>query len=162
MASLYFNMKEFDQAEKWHRQRIELAMAKEPVDPTAADSYYTIGVIKWTDSYAPRMAARTEMGMKPTDLAPLKDAAKRREMAGEAIPTIEAGIEALNGALEVNPEYADAMIYLNLLERERADFAESQEEYDAHIATANEWIEKALATKRRLAEEGTTDQFAAE
>ena len=54
------------------------------------------------------------------------------------------------------------MIYLNLLERERADFAESAEEYEAHTEKANVWVEQALATKRRLAEESTTNQFAAE
>jgi tetratricopeptide (TPR) repeat protein len=159
MASLYFNMKEFDQAEQWHEKRIELALAQEPVDPTAADSYYTIGVIKWTDSYQPRMAARTEMGMQPNEPGPLKDAAQRQALAAEAIPSIDAGIEALNGALGVNPDYADAMVYLNLLERERADFAETPEEYEEHIAKANEWVDKAMATKRRIAEEGTTEQF---
>jgi tetratricopeptide (TPR) repeat protein len=159
MASLYFNMKEFDKSEELHRKRIELAMAQEPVDPGAADSYYTIGVIKWTDSYQPRIAARTEMGMQATEPGPLKNAQKRQELAAEAIPTIESGIEALDGALKVNPDYADAMIYLNLLERERADFAETQQEYDEHIAKANEWVDKALETKRRLAEEGTKEQF---
>ena len=159
MASLYFNMKQFDKAEEWHRKRIELAMAQDPVDPGAADSYYTIGVIKWTDSYQPRLAARTEMGMQATEPGPLKNAATRQELAVEAVPTIESGLEALNNALKVNPDYADAMIYLNLLERERADFAESQQEYDQHIAEANKWVDKALETKRRLAEEGTTEQF---
>jgi tetratricopeptide (TPR) repeat protein len=159
MASLYFNMKEFDKAEEWHRKRIELAMAQEPVDPGAADSYYTIGVIKWTDSYQPRMAARTEMGMDPNEPGPLKDAEKRKELAVEAVPAIESGLEALNSALDVNPDYADAMVYLNLLERERADFADSMEEYDEHIAKANDWVAKAMETKRRVAEEGTTEQF---
>jgi hypothetical protein len=51
------------------------------------------------------------------------------------------------------------MVYLNLLERERADFAETPEEYEEHIAKANEWVDKAMATKRRIAEEGTTEQF---
>lgn len=162
MASLYFNMKEFDKAEEWHRKRIELAMAQQPVDPTAADSYYTIGVIKWTESYQPRMAARADMGMEPGDPGPLKNAAERQELAVEAVPAVESGIEALEKALEVNPIYADAMIYLNLLERERADYAESKEEYDEHIAKADAWVEKALETKRRIAEESTVEQFKAE
>jgi hypothetical protein len=159
MASLYFNMKDFDKAEEWHRKRIDLAMAQTPPDPGAADSYYTIGVIKWTDSYQPRLDARTEMGMQATEPGPLKDADKRKELAATAIPTIDSGLEALNNALKVNPDYADAMIYLNLLERERADFAETKEEYDQHLAEANKWVDKALETKRRLAEEGTTEQF---
>ena len=162
LASLYFNMQEFEKAEEWHRKRIDLAMATEPVDPSAADSYYTIGVIKWTESYQPRMDARAEMEMQPNDPGPLKNAQQRQELAQQTVPAIESGLEALNKALEVNPDYADAMIYLNLLERERADFAETQAEYDEHIAKANEWVDKALSTKRRLAEESTTEQFKAE
>lgn len=162
MASLYFNMKEFDKAEEWHRKRIALAMAMTPPDPGAADSYYTIGVIKWTESYQPRMEARAEMGMEPGDPGPLKDATRRREIAAEAVPAIESGIEALQKALEVSPNYADAMIYLNLLERERADFAESPQEYEEHLAKAEEWVNNAMETKRRLAEESTTEQFKAE
>jgi len=162
MAALYFNMKEFDKAEEWHRRRIDLAIAKTPVDPTAADSYYTIGVIKWTESYQPRMDARAEMGMQPNEPGPLKNAQQRQELAKTTVPVIDSGLDALNKALGVNPDYADAMIYLNLLERERADFADSKEEYEAHTAEANQWVDKALATKRRLAEESTTEQFKAE
>ena len=162
MASLYFNMKRFDEAEVWHNKRIELAMAQTPPDPTAADSYYTIGVIKWTDSYAPRMEARAEMEMEPGDPGPLRDAEKRRELAVDAVPAIEEGLAALESALGVNPDYADAMAYLNLLERELADFSETSEEYEAHIAKADAWVEQALETKRRLAEESTTEQFSAE
>jgi tetratricopeptide (TPR) repeat protein len=162
MAALYFNMKEFDKAEEWHRKRIALAMAQEPVDVTAADSYYTIGVIKWTDSYEPRLNARLEMGMDRNEPGPLKNAVQRQELAQSLVPAIESGLEALTKALEVKPEYVDAMIYLNLLERERADFTDSREEYDEHIAKANEWVDKAQATRRRLAEESTTEQFTAE
>jgi tetratricopeptide (TPR) repeat protein len=162
LASLYFNMKEFEKAEDWHSKRIELAMAMTPPDPGAAESYYTIGVIKWTASFEPRMAARAAMEMKPGDPGPLKDAERRREIAVTAVPAVDAGLDALQKALDVNPDYADAMIYLNLLERELADYAESTEEYEAHTAKANDWIEKAMTTKRRLAEEGTTEQFSAE
>lgn len=162
MASLYFNMKRFDEAEEWHRKRIALAMAQTPPDPTAADSYYTIGVIKWTDSYAPRMAARSEMGMAPGDPGPLKDVETRRELAADAVPAIEEGLTALEGALKVNPDYADAMAYLNLLERELADYSETSEEYEEHLAKADSWVEQSMETKRRLAEESTTEQFSAE
>lgn len=162
LASLYFNMKEFETAEEWHNKRIELAMALTPPDPGAAESYYTIGVIKWTESYEPRMTARAEMEMEPLEPGPLKDADRRREIAETAIPTINEGLDALQNALDINPDYADAMIYLNLLERERADFAESAEEYEEHTAKANVWVEQALATKRRLAEESTVAQFAPE
>ena len=165
LASLYFNMKEFDKAETWHRKRIEIlekeaaASPEGKVDPAAADSYYTIGVIKWTQSYEPRLKARADLSMRPEDPGPIKDAEVRQTLAQELVPKIDEGITALNRALEINPDYADGMAYLNLLNRERADFAESQEEYESYLAKADEWVQKTLATKKRLAEESTVDQF---
>jgi tetratricopeptide (TPR) repeat protein len=147
------------------RKRIEIleneaaASPDKKIDPAAADSYYTIGVIKWTESYTPRLEARAKLGMKPDDPGPIKDEKVRQELAQTAIPKIEDGMTALERALEINPEYADAMAYLNLLNRERADFAESQEEYEGYLAKADEWVQKTLATKKRLAEESTVDQF---
>ena len=166
LASLYFNMKEFEKAEEWHRKRIKILEDKAAaspdgkIDQVAAESYYTIGVIKWTDSYQPRLKARGELGMKPEDPGPIKDKEVRDRLSQELLPKIEEGITALNRALEINPNYADAMAYLNLLNRERSDLAETQEEYEAYQAKADEWVQQTLATKKRLAEESTVDQFA--
>ncbi len=159
MASLFFNMKEFDKAEEWHRKRIALALKMEPPDPKAAESYYTIGVINWTRSYEPRMQARADLSMNPEDPGPIKDAEKRQELAENIGPKVEEGIQALNKALEINPNYADAMAYLNLLYRERADMADSAETYEENLAKADEWVQKTLDTKKRLAEESTQDMF---
>ena len=166
LASMYFEKKDFDESEKWHRRRIEILERKASaskdgvVDPLAAESYYSIGVMKWTQSYEPRMKVRAELGMKPDDPGPIKDEEKRKEVAAETIPTIQEGLDALNNSLKINPDYADAMAYLNLLNRERADFADSPEEYEEYMAKADEWVQKTLETKRRLAEESTQDQFA--
>jgi hypothetical protein len=40
------------------------------------------------------------------------------------------------------------MSYENLLIRERADLLDSKEEYDAAIKVANDWVQKALETKK--------------
>lgn len=168
MASLYFNMKEFDKAEDWHRRRIAVLEKKAPqsedgkIDPIAAESYYTIGVIKWTQSYEPRLKVRADLGMKADDPGPIKDEEARQELAETTIPKINEGLEALQNALEVNPDYADAMAYLNLLNRERADFADTEEEYQQYMAKADEWVQKTLDTKKRLAEESTQGDFTAE
>jgi len=168
VASLYFNMKDFEKAEEWHRRRIKLLEEQAAdsetgeIDPVAADSYYTIGVIKWTDSYQPRLKVRADLGMKPDDPGPIKDDEAREALAEEIIPKIDAGLTALEKALEINPDYADAMAYLNLLNRERADVSPSEEEYEQYLAKADEWVEKTLETKKRIADESTIDQFAAE
>ena len=132
------------------------------IDPIASESYYTIGVIKWTESYEPRLQVRADLGMKPEDPGPIKDEEKRQELAQDTVPKIDEGLSALEKALEINPDYADAMAYLNLLNRERADFAESEEEYEGYLAKADDWVQKTLDTKKRLAEESTIDQFTAE
>jgi len=152
LASLYFNMKDFDKAIEWHNRRIEL-------DPTAADSYYTIGVISWTRSYEPRLKARADLGMNPEDPGPIKDKEKRAELAETTGPVIAEGLESLEKAIEINPDYSDAMAYVNLLYRERADLAETPEEYEQMLASADEWVQRTLDTKKRIAEAGTIDQF---
>jgi len=45
------------------------------------------------------------------------------------------------------------MAYENLLTRERADLADTKEEYTAQMKVAEDWFQKALATKKRKAEQ---------
>jgi Tfp pilus assembly protein PilF len=65
---------------------------------------------------------------------------------------IEGGLQALDKALQINPDYDDAMAYENLLVRERADLADTKEEYEKQLKIADDWIQKALVTKKRKAD----------
>jgi tetratricopeptide (TPR) repeat protein len=141
IASLYFNEKKFDEAREWHQKLIA-------VDPKAKESYYTLGVIAWTRSFQRRMEARAKLGMKPEDPGPLKDKKVREEVRADILPMIEDGIKNLNRALELDKEYDDAMAYLNLLHRERADVAETKEDYQKDTDTADQWVQKTLETKK--------------
>src|SRR5689334_23378096 len=58
IASLYFNMKKLDQAKEYHKKVAEL-------DPNDPETYYSIGVIDWTEAYQPRMEERAKLGLKP-------------------------------------------------------------------------------------------------
>ena len=64
----------------------------------------------------------------------------------------EGQLQALDKALQINPDYDDAMAYENLLVRERADLADTKEEYDRQLKIADDWIQKALVTKKRKAD----------
>ena len=141
IASLYFNEKKFDEAREWHQKLIA-------VDPKAKESYYTLGVIAWTRSFQKRMEARASLGMKPEDPGPLKDKKVRDELRAEILPVIEEGIKSLDKALELDKEYDDAMAYLNLLYRERADIADTKEAYQADTDAADKWVQKTLETKK--------------
>ena len=54
-------------------------------------------------------------------------------------------------ALDIDPNYDDAMAYMNLLVREKADLDDSPDQYKADIETADKWVQKALDTKKAKA-----------
>jgi tetratricopeptide (TPR) repeat protein len=141
IASLHFHQNEFEEAEEWYHKLIE-------IDPQNKEAYYTLGVIARTRSYQPRKEARSELDMKPEDPGPLKNAEVRNKLREELLPVIDDGLKNLEKATEIDPEYDDAMAYLNLLHRERADLMESKEEYEAEIASADDWVDKTLETKK--------------
>ena len=155
IASLYFQMKKLDEAKEWHQKVIA-------AQPDNKESFYTIGVINWTRSYEPRLQLRADLGMEQADPGPIKDAKKRQELAEELLPVIDEGLQNLEKALAIDPDYTDAMAYTNLLLRERADFADTKAEHEEYLAKADDWVQRTLDTKKRLTEESTFNQFAAE
>ena len=64
--------------------------------------------------------------MKPDEPGPLKDNKAKAELYAKYMPVIDDGIKNLQKALDIDKESDDAMAYMNLLIRERADLADSQ------------------------------------
>ncbi len=145
MASLYFNMTEFDLAKETYRDLLE-------AHPDNKEALYTIGVINWSITFPRDMEVRASLGMRPEDPGPIKDEEARLELAEEHLPLIEEGLDALNKAIEIDPQYDDAMAYVNLLYRQRADISESSEEYEKYNTMADEWVQKSLETKKLKAD----------
>jgi TonB family protein len=148
IASLYLNRKQWDEALGWYGKVIA-------ADPSNADAYYTLGFVAWSKWYPVYAKARKEAGLTPEAPGPLPDAASRRRLTSDYGVMLQAGVDALHKALEINPEYSDAMAYLNLLIRERADLRDSVEEYRRDVAEADEWVQKTLAAKKAKAERST-------
>jgi tetratricopeptide (TPR) repeat protein len=154
LASLAYNQsgtlqgeakdKKLDEAAEWNRKLIQ-------ADPKYKEAYYSLGVIAWSKWYPALGKARADLGMKPEDPGPIKDKKIREELKAKYSGIIEDGIQNLQKALEVDPEYDDAMAYLNLLIRERADLADSPEQYKEQIKVADDWVQKALETKKKKA-----------
>ena len=67
------------------------------------------------------MTARANLRMKPEDPGPLKDKKVKEELKAQYSAIIDDGIANLQKALDIDKEYDDAMAYMNLLIRERAD-----------------------------------------
>lgn len=141
IALLYFNQKKLDEAQEWYQKLIE-------ADPKYKEAHYTLGVIAWTKTFQPRMEARAKLGMRPEDPGPIKDKKVREALAEKNLPVVESGLDHLKKALEIDPEYDDAMAYMNLLFRERADLQDTQGAYNKDTEEADNWVQKTLDTKK--------------
>jgi len=146
MAYLFTQMKKFDDAEEQYRKAIE-------IDPKDPENYYSIGVLDWTRTYQPRMELKAKLNLKPdkpliryAECWSVRDANKER---------VESGIQMLNKAIELRREYDDAMAYMNLMYRERADIQCGDAKANAEdLKTADKWVDVTLAVKK-VAEEQT-------
>lgn len=121
-------------------------------DPRNSTTYYSLAVIAWVRWYPVWMKARADLGMRPEQPGPLTDAAMRQQLKQQYSALIDQGISYLEKALDLNPMYDDAMAYMNLFIRERADLMDSPEQYRRAIAMADQWVAKALDTKKMKAE----------
>lgn len=148
LASLYYNMGKLDLARQYYTKQNQLS----PSDPIP---YYSIGVIDWMNTYKPRMTLRAKLGISDATapLAPKK--AKKdvmqacQDLRQSNEPKVEDGIQNLTKALQLRPDYADAMQYLNLLYREKADIECGDDAArQADLKTADDWVSKALAARK--------------
>jgi tetratricopeptide (TPR) repeat protein len=145
LANLYYQMKDFAKAEEWSRKVVAL-------DPKNKEAFYTLGVIPWTEFVAPDREARINEKMKPEDPGPLKDAQEKASLKEKYWPKLTEGIEYEKKALAVDPEYENAMAYMNLLIRYRADLDDTKEQYQADVKEADNWVQKSLETTKIKAE----------
>ena len=144
IAYLYLQMKKFEDAKQYYRKATEL-------DPNDPEPYYSVGVIDWTQVYQPRMEERAKLGLKPDE--PLKDKKVCGELKDKNWSTIQDGMDELGKALQFRPDYDDAMAYMNLMYRERADLeCDDPAARAADLRTADEWVDKTMATKKAKAE----------
>jgi len=155
IAYLYLNMKKWDDAKKYYR----LASDQDPNDP---EPYYSVGVIDWTACYQPRMEERAKLGMKPEEHLSASNKDQKKvcaELKEKNGPTIQEGIDSLNKAIQLRPDYDDAMAYMNLMYRERADVeCDDQNARTEDLKTADHWVDETLRVKKAKAEKAAQGQ----
>jgi TonB family protein len=118
------------------------------LDPANQAAHYTLGVIAWMEVHPALLEARAQLGMPPEVPGPLRDPAVRQSLKSSYGFVIDDGITNLEAALRLDPQYDDAMAYMNLLLRQRADLRDSAADYTADIASADQWLQQALTAKR--------------
>jgi tetratricopeptide (TPR) repeat protein len=149
IAYLYLNTKRFSEAKEYYQKATGFA----PEDP---EPYYSIGVIDWTQCYQPRMDARAKLGMAPEKNLSANDPEQKRvcqQLKDKNSVNIEDGIDSLNKAIQLRPDYDDAMAYMNLMYREKADLeCDNPTARDEDLKTADHWVDETLRVKKMKAE----------
>ncbi len=151
MPDLDAKIKKLDEAKEWYLKLID-------ADPQSKEAFYSLAVIDWVKWYAAWMKARADLGMKPEESGPLKDKKVKADLKERYSAVIEDGIKNLDQALKIDPNYDDAMAYMNLLIRERADLDDSADQYKKDVEVADNWVQKALDTKKQKAAKAASTQ----
>lgn len=133
-----------NESAEWHHKRNAVKPNKE--------AYYSLAVIdyqKWSPVW---LQARASLKMRSGDPGPLKDKKVREDLKARFSAGLDDGIDNLKKALEIDKDYVDAMAYMNILIRQRADLLDSADQYKTEIALADNWLDQAMNTRKMLAE----------
>jgi tetratricopeptide (TPR) repeat protein len=144
MPDLDQKLKKLDEAKEWYLKLIS-------ADPQNKEGFYSLAVIDWVKWYAAWMKSRADLGMKPEEAGPLKDKKVKAELKEKYAAVVDDGMKNLDKALQIDKDYDDAMAYMNLLIREKADLDDTPEQYKADVEKADVWVQKALDTKKMKA-----------
>lgn len=128
MAGTPFNRQLFLESNEYFQKHTQLK-------PGDVEPHYWIGVIDWTLSFHANRELRTRL--KQQDVGPLPPEIRELYLR-ENGAIIQEGIDALQQALSLKPDYDDAMAYLNLLYRRKADTVETKTERERLIKMADD------------------------
>jgi len=150
MAGQPFDAKKFEESKMYHQKHIAL----KPDDP---QPYYSIGVIDWAIAYRGNTELRGEYNRanvkkQVKDMDPLPPDV-RKNYVEKYGGLVDDGITNLKKAVELKPDYEDAMTYLNLLYRRKADMVDSTAERDSYTKQADDLLDKVKEIKQKKAEE---------
>jgi tetratricopeptide (TPR) repeat protein len=143
IASIYFSIKKFDEAKEYQKK----VLAVDSKDPEAA---YTIGVIDWTLAHENTLKALSSVNMNDDGEGNAKAPKKvLQQIKEENTPLVTEGLQYLNQAIANRGNYDDAMSYLNLTYRRKADTDyDNPSEVKADVAAAKDWSSKAMGTRK--------------
>ncbi|HEX4997583.1 MAG TPA: tetratricopeptide repeat protein [Terriglobia bacterium] len=132
IAGVYSKMNRYDKARDYYLKQTQLKAD----DATA---FYAVASLDW------KMASpQSGTYSVESEDAPSKE--RQTEW-------IDEGLQFVDKALAINPDYEDAQTFKNLLFREKARLAEDgSPEQAAFIKQADEWFEKAIETRKKNAE----------
>ena len=145
LAGTPFDPEKMEESKSYHQKHIELR----PGDP---EPYYWVGVIDWSLAFRGNGDMRADFNkivkkpVKNTDPTPPALAAQFRQKYGGIV---DEGIANMNKAMDLRPDYDDAMAYLNLLYRQKADMELTVAEQELDVNIADDLVDQVKAIKKR-------------
>jgi tetratricopeptide (TPR) repeat protein len=143
VAAIYFSLNEFDKAKEWQRKVLS-------IDPKDAEAAYTIGVIDYTVAYKNAKDALSAAGQNDDGEGNVKAGKKvLAEIKDKNQALVDEGLQYLNQAIANRANYDDAMVYINLVYRRKADVDfQDPNAVKTDVATAKDWASKALGARK--------------
>lgn len=143
IAALYMSTGRYDQAKEWQKKVLA-------VDPKEAEAAYTVGVIDWTVAHKNAVKDLGAAGIQDGgDGNPKAPKTVCQQLVTDNSGLVSEGLDYLNRAIGVRPNYDDAMAYVNLLYRRKADLeCGNDPARKADLAQADDWREKAMGTRK--------------
>ena len=144
IASLYFSTNKMDLAKQW-QQKVSQADPKDPEAP------YTIGVIDWKAAYKNAVTTLAAAGITDDGMGNAKMSKQTcAKLKADNTPLVESGLAQLEKAVQIRPNYDDAMSYLNLMYRRKADLdCGNPSAQKDDIAQADKWRDQAMGARKK-------------
>jgi tetratricopeptide (TPR) repeat protein len=146
MASNPFDPEKINESKAYHQRHVELR----PDDP---EPHYWIGVIDWAICYRANQNLREQWSKANPNgnLAPAEALPEgvRQDFADQCETTISEGIVQGKRAIALRPDYDDAMAYLNLLYRLRADMETQQDAREEDLKMAAELVDQVKTIREK-------------
>ena len=130
LGSMAVQAEQWQEAAGWYSRVLAL-------DPDNKAAHYTMGMIAW-QQWSPALAdAHGQSFVRPGWTQMLPDPALRARLRSEWWSILEEAIWHLERALEIDPDYREALVLLERLTRERAEIRETGSEFQQDIAAAD-------------------------
>ena len=156
IAQIYYNMKDFDKAKDFQQRRLQ-------IEPNNPEPYYWIGVLDWAEAFPRTQILRVNNNLnQPRDKdhpneMPAIPQKLRQDLAQKNGPVVDEGLKALHKAIQLKPNDADSMVYLNLMYRQKAEIDPDEASRQADTKQAEDWVNKALAARKAGTASGASE-----
>ncbi len=145
IAGIDLQIKKLEDAKAWQKK----VLAEDPKDAEAA---YTVGVIDWMEAHQNVLSTLVPEGINDDGEGNAKAPKKLMDpLIAKNAPLVEEGLQYLIQANDNRANYDEAMAYLNLTYRRKADLDYGNDAARKDdVAKADEWRTKAMETRKAV------------